>query len=230
MRRFISFWWQCACKAFWGNTAFANDWQWVFGVPFISGLSIWAVAKFGAAAASTGSPIADGLLGAFGAFVVTWTTAFFARLFNAPVQLDRQKTERLDELEKVDRQDLQHMLGGRYFGNTFMYDAEITLCKKYDGKLDLEHLKGGFDMISVRAPKKAMANITFHFLNMRQEQQCRFYCRTGNGEEIAIDNIYECKSILLDDESRFGLKMICDERYLIDDNASLTVGIKSWAK
>jgi hypothetical protein len=35
---FFSFWWMCAKKAFWGNTAFANDWQWVFGVPAVTGL------------------------------------------------------------------------------------------------------------------------------------------------------------------------------------------------
>jgi hypothetical protein len=37
MRRFFRFWWLCAQRAFWGNTAFANDWQWLIGYPAIAG-------------------------------------------------------------------------------------------------------------------------------------------------------------------------------------------------
>ncbi len=80
----------CARKAFWGNTAFANDWQWVFGVPVISGLVGFLAANKGASELTTGYPILDGILTAFGAFVVTWSVAFLVRLFNAPALLYRE--------------------------------------------------------------------------------------------------------------------------------------------
>jgi hypothetical protein len=230
MRRFFSFWWQCARIAFWGNTAFANDWQWLFGVPAASGLAAFVASRRGATDLTTTYPILDGILAALAAFIITWVVAFLVRLLNAPVQLDKQNAARLRELEKIDRFDLQHMLGGVYFGDTFMYGAEITLCKKYDGKFEIEHLKDGFDMISVRAPKNSLANISFRFMNARQNLKYRFYFRDGKEQESEIQNIYECQNIYLDAQARFGLKFVCEEQYLIDERASLTVGIKSWTK
>src|SRR5258708_15312780 len=90
MRRFFSFWWMCAKKAFWGNTAFANDWQWVFGVPVITGLLGFLAANKGVSEITTGYPILDGFLTAFGAFVGIWSVACLVRLFDAPVQLYRE--------------------------------------------------------------------------------------------------------------------------------------------
>jgi hypothetical protein len=86
MRRFFSFWWMCAKRAFWGNTAFANDWQWVFGIPLVAGLTSWVASQRGSTEVSTGYPIADGFLAALGAFIVTWCVAFLIRIFNAPVE------------------------------------------------------------------------------------------------------------------------------------------------
>jgi hypothetical protein len=87
MRQFFSFWWMCAKKAFWGNTAFANDWQWVFGVPAVTGLVGFLASNKGASELSTGYPIFDGILSALAAFIVTWCVAFVVRLLNAPVLL-----------------------------------------------------------------------------------------------------------------------------------------------
>ncbi len=87
MRDFFSFWWMCAKAAFRGNTAFANDWQWVFGVPALAGLGSWIAAQRGATELSTGYPTADAFLAALGAFIVTWCVAFVVRLLNTPVVL-----------------------------------------------------------------------------------------------------------------------------------------------
>lgn len=99
LRKFFAFWWKCARTALSGNTAFANDWQWVFGIPLVSGISVWANARYGAEVMSTGSPITDGFLGAFGAFVVTWIIAFTVRFANAPVALYHGEKDRSDKLE-----------------------------------------------------------------------------------------------------------------------------------
>jgi hypothetical protein len=85
-------WWTCARRAFWGNTAFANDWQWVFGVPLCSAVVVWLSSKYQLSDLTTGSPIGDAFLAALAAFIVTWLVAFFVRLLNAPVVLyDEQK-------------------------------------------------------------------------------------------------------------------------------------------
>jgi hypothetical protein len=101
MRSFFRFWWICAKTAFWGNTAFANDWQWVFGIPALSGLAGFLAANKGAADLSTGYPILDGFLTALGAFIVTWTIAFAVRMLNAPVVLFHEQKDRADALEGV---------------------------------------------------------------------------------------------------------------------------------
>jgi hypothetical protein len=89
----------CARKAFWGNTAFANDWQWVFGVPLVSGLLGYFASRKGTSELSTGYPILDGVLTALGAFVVTWCVAFLVRLFDAPAVLFQQQKDRADALD-----------------------------------------------------------------------------------------------------------------------------------
>jgi hypothetical protein len=99
MRRFFSFWWLCARKAFWGNTAFANDWQWLFRIPTLSGFAGFLASNRGATDLSTGLPILDGFLAALGAFAVTWTVVFLVRLFETPVALFHEQKERADKLE-----------------------------------------------------------------------------------------------------------------------------------
>jgi hypothetical protein len=78
-------------SAFWGNTAFANDWQWVFGIPAVSFLGAAFSAWRGATELSTGYPIADGLIAAVIAFAITWGVAFVVRLLNVPVMLHEQQ-------------------------------------------------------------------------------------------------------------------------------------------
>jgi hypothetical protein len=99
MRGFLDFWWICIRRAFWGNTAFANDWQWVFGVPAVSGVLGYLAANKGATDLGTGYPIADGVLTALGAFVVTWCVAFAVRVLNAPVVLYHEQKKRADALD-----------------------------------------------------------------------------------------------------------------------------------
>lgn len=101
MRRFFQFWWDCSKFAFWGNTAFANDWQWVFGIPALSGVAGYVAVNKGVAELSTGYPILDGFLAALGAFVVTWMVAFLVRLLNAPVDLFHHQKDRADRLEGI---------------------------------------------------------------------------------------------------------------------------------
>jgi hypothetical protein len=72
MRQFFKFWWLCVRIAFRGNTAFANDWQWLFGVPVCSGLAAFVARQQGISELTTGNAIADAVLAALGAFVVTW--------------------------------------------------------------------------------------------------------------------------------------------------------------
>lgn len=94
MGRFFSFWWLCARRAFWGNTAFANDWQWVFGIPVLAFGAGLLNSRYQVAELTTGSPIVDAFLAALAAFVVTWLAAFFVRMLNQPVVL-------YDELKEI---------------------------------------------------------------------------------------------------------------------------------
>jgi hypothetical protein len=100
LQQFFIFWWICTKKAFWGNTAFANDWQWVFGIPVCSGVAAAFASHQGVDALSVGSPIADGFLAALGAFVVTWILSFLVRLGNAPVVLFYAEQKRAETFEQ----------------------------------------------------------------------------------------------------------------------------------
>jgi hypothetical protein len=177
-------------------------------------------------------PIVGPLIVAAGAFIVTWLFWLSIRLVRAPVELDQQKTERIFELEKIDRLDLQRMLGGMFVSQTtFMYGGDFTLCKRYQNNFEIELLTNNFDMISVRAPKNSLASIRFQFSNGRQgAAKYAFYYLDGHGKQSRIENIYEHQDIYLDAEARFGLKLVHDEGYKINENASLLVGIVAWTK
>jgi hypothetical protein len=96
MRKFIAFWWLCLRMASQGNSAFANDWQWLFGIPACSGLLAFFAGKQEFTQLSTGYPIVDALLVALGAFIVTWLVAFAMRVLNAPVILYHEQKARAD--------------------------------------------------------------------------------------------------------------------------------------
>jgi hypothetical protein len=96
MRQFFKFWWLCVRTAFRGNTAFANDWQWLFGVPVCSGLAVFVARQQGISELSTGNVITDAVLAALGAFVVTWLVAFAVRVLNAPMILYNEEKRKAD--------------------------------------------------------------------------------------------------------------------------------------
>jgi hypothetical protein len=100
MRKFLSFYRECAKSAAHGNAAFANDWQWLFGIPICAGFAIWFASKYQVTELTTGYPIADGMLGASGAFAVTWIFVFLGRFLNAPVLSFHEQKDRADALEK----------------------------------------------------------------------------------------------------------------------------------
>ena len=101
MRRFLHFWWQCAVIAARGNIAFANNWQWLFGVPLVSAIAAFAATRGGITAMTTGSPILDGLVTGLGAFIATWGIGFIVRFAHAPVQLYHVEKERADRLQEI---------------------------------------------------------------------------------------------------------------------------------
>jgi hypothetical protein len=159
MRRFFCYWYGCLKTAVSDNTAFANDWQWLFGVPILAALLWIANRWFGEGTLSIGTDTVGTFIAAFVAFVITWLCALSARLLNAPVKLDREKTARISQLEKVDAGDLEYLLHGFYFDDTFVYKSEITLCKEYKGRLEISQLRDNLTDIRVRAPKNSLARI-----------------------------------------------------------------------
>jgi hypothetical protein len=105
MRRFFVFWWKCAQAAFWGNTAFANDWQWLVGYPLTAAI-LWVIGYFYASfSGRIDMTLSTGALGAlaaaFIAYVLTWLASFVLRLFNQPVILFHEQKDRADKLEKL---------------------------------------------------------------------------------------------------------------------------------
>lgn len=135
------------------------------------------------------------------------------------------------ELEKIDRADLERMLHGRFLGRTFMYGAEIYICKDYKGSLEIGRLKGGgFDTIAVPAPKNSVAGIRIKFFHRRDAGQYVFECRDGNNRVISISDIYEEQQIYLDGQSSFGLRLAMSEDFPLDENSLVRVTVTTWTK
>ncbi|MGO0789170.1 hypothetical protein ACTOWA_04815 [Herbaspirillum seropedicae] len=156
---------------------------------------------------------------------------FLIWLIESAYRVVQRQTDLIVELEKVDRSDLSHMLGGIYYENTFFYKGEITLCKQFKGKFEIEQLKDVFTEIPVRAPKYSWARIRLKWSNSDQlTAKYRFYIVDQDGNPKHIENIYEDLSIFLDDRSCFSLKLTYDENYKIEETAELWVTVSSWRK
>jgi hypothetical protein len=105
MRRFFAFCWLCSKRAFWGNTAFANDWQWLVGYPAMA-IILWLIGAYYAEfSGRIEVTLATGVLGAFAAavvaFLITWIASFIARFLNAPIMIYCEQKERADRLQKT---------------------------------------------------------------------------------------------------------------------------------
>jgi hypothetical protein len=99
MRDFFCFWWRCVRIGAHGSSAFANDWQWLLGIPALLVAALYLASHWGVTNLSTGLPILDGVITAFGAFVITWVVAFTGRTLNAAVTLFHAEKDRADALE-----------------------------------------------------------------------------------------------------------------------------------
>jgi hypothetical protein len=110
-----------------------------------------------------------------------------------------------------------------------MYGAEITLCKDYKGKFEIEQLRE-FDVVSVRAPRKSLAHIRFQFFHPREGGKYLFRYRDGDNKTTSVSNIYETHKILLDGKSCFGLKLTTDEDFPLDDNSLVRVTVEAWSQ
>ena len=106
MRRFFAFWCQCIRLASWGNTAFANDWQWAVANPIWQSIGGTVGAAIGTSVAHywKDAPVispetaAGVLLGGLAGFVITWLIVFAARLFSVPATLYYKEKDRADGL------------------------------------------------------------------------------------------------------------------------------------
>jgi hypothetical protein len=98
----LCFWWQCIKIASEDSASFANDWQWLIGVPIFT--VVWQ--HFTPLASSAlvvvnDHPVVDGIVQAGIAFVLTYVAFFALRLLRAPVMLFEREQARSAELQAV---------------------------------------------------------------------------------------------------------------------------------
>lgn len=138
---------------------------------------------------------------------------------------------RVLDLEKISRDDLQRMLNGMFMGNTFILGGDINLCKLYEGKFALDQLCTAFDRIEARAPGGAVARIMF-VLYERPEWSGKLHVivRDGRGQVERVENIYEPMPILLGDNGEFFVKIERDASVAFEDTNQLSVDLTTWTK
>jgi hypothetical protein len=158
MRRFFRFWWLCAQRAFWGNTAFANDWQWLIGYPAIVGL-VLLLGYFGLAG-TVEVTLTTGAVGVFAAaflaFLITWLAGFIMRLLNAPVELFHEPSARALSGRPAALPLIEYgMLRGGKERRTWWAEItaalnarNVTIC------LGLEECRGGMGPITWNEPQR----------------------------------------------------------------------------
>jgi hypothetical protein len=150
-------------------------------------------------------------------------------VFEASLRLNKRLEAESAELRKVDRWDLQNLLGGRFLGNTFMYPLG-ALVKQYKDAFELDALRVDYERLQVRAPRNSVATLGLQFLNHRnQSGGFAFYIWDERGT-WRIDDIYGKIDVLLNEEAAFGLKLVTSDDYTLAPEASLTVAVEAWTK
>ena len=175
-------------QAFRGNSAFAHDWQWLFGNPLTSLLGPGVLAfVVGMAAWITGSGVLDAFLVAATTFVTTWLVAFVVRLFSLTSAVYHLEEEQAGRPENVDgRQQTRAKLWAlheegvriRNEGKRIEAPDEPMWTKSYYSwhaavlynasiySTGLQHLLDPLDKIAPRNQETVRANSRTHALNV----------------------------------------------------------------
>lgn len=135
-----SFWKECAKRANKGTSAFANDWQWVYGTPLASAIGVYIASNKGATWVTTGYPIADAFLAALAAFIITWAVAFLHRLYKTAPEMFREQRERVLELEEARKPKLK-----------CSFDMNDSGCKRPNSPLAGTSMRGDWYRLKVEA-------------------------------------------------------------------------------
>lgn len=93
------FWLECSRRAFKGTSEFANDWQWVFGVPIVSLIGTYFASEKGVTSWTTGYPIVDAFLSALTVFLITAAIAFSVRIYKVAPTLYEEQVQLVDSLQ-----------------------------------------------------------------------------------------------------------------------------------
>jgi len=102
---FMGFWCACVKHAKVGGSEFANNWTWLIGVPVVAGLATGISGRENVTV--TGYAIADGMLAAVGAFLITWGLYFLYRFVHSPVELFNEQKIRADGLQAAREPNLR---------------------------------------------------------------------------------------------------------------------------
>jgi hypothetical protein len=159
--------------------AFANDWQWLFGIPLFAGVITGLVgAQTARQMTITGNAIADGVIAAFAAFVLTWALAFAVRFFNAPVVFYETEKARGDilELEKKPRLTCNHIT---IWNNSDEYFIRVQLQNL--SAIELNGVKPYLDNIEADNSSGQLEKIDFKLRLYSQERwRERFVAKLAN--------------------------------------------------
>ena len=101
-RPVLCFWWQCIKIAHEDGISFANDWQWLIGIPLFA--VVWQ--HFTPLASDVlvvvkDHPILDAVAQAGIAFAITYAAIFVPRLFRAPYKLLEHERERAAKIQAL---------------------------------------------------------------------------------------------------------------------------------
>lgn len=158
------------------------------------------------------------------ALLIVWITESSFRALNR-MRLRNQ------ELSKVDSEDLERMLNGRYCFERFLFGRDGYLCGRFTGAAQLEELRDNFFEMEMKAPKLSIAHIRLSFMKSRGEQgMIRFFFRDKEGKPQFIENIYQEINVPVNEQGKIAIKFVCSAGYALDENASLDVWAHGWTK
>ena len=95
-----SFWWGCAVKAATGCVSFANDWQWLLGLPAAAAALGWALGWGRSVLLFQNHPILAPMAFAAAGFLLTWPIKFVYRVGIVAPEMWREEKARADKLEE----------------------------------------------------------------------------------------------------------------------------------
>lgn len=171
------------------------------------------------------------------AAIVSVCLIFIWYVFSAAYNLWIEEKERFEKgrtiVGKITDGDLQRMLHGYIYENTFLYEADaLGPLKTFKGPYDFEKLRARYNLTKINCPANCTVYLDINLINGTEfiGKPLSFWVKDGMGQEHEFDynDTLESIGFKLGQDSSVYIKLEYPSDVVIDEYTCLQIKMDSW--